>query len=110
MTYEEIYTALTSTGLPVTFQYWKYPDEIPSLPYIVFDYPDNHDFVADNTNYVTVVVLQVGLYTQRKDIETESVVEAVLNEYFNPFDKTSDYVSADSMQETLYTMEVVINE
>lgn len=108
MTYEEIYDALQETDLPVTFQYWKFPSEIPSLPYIVFDYPENDDFIADNSNYVPITVLDVRLYTQRKDFETESTVESVLSQYFNPYSKSSEYVSADSMQETIYTMEVVI--
>jgi hypothetical protein len=60
-------------------------------------------------NYATIVRLEVGLYTKRKSIAVERNVEQVLNEKLGPFFKTSDYVSADSMQETLYTMEVAIN-
>lgn len=109
MTYEEIYQALESTGLPVTYEFWESPDNIPALPYIVFTYPGNNDFVADDVNYATIVRLEVGLYTKRKSIAVERNVEQVLNEKLGPFFKTSDYVSADSMQETLYTLEVAIN-
>jgi len=108
MTYEEIYQALESTGLPVTYEFWE-NGSIPPLPYIVFTYPGNNDFIADGVNYATIVRLEVGLYTKRKSIAVERNVEQVLNEKLGPFFKTSDYVSADSMQETLYTMEVAIN-
>jgi hypothetical protein len=108
MTYEEIYQALESTGLPVTYEIWE-NGSIPPLPYIVFTYPGNNDFIADDVNYATIVRLEVGLYTKRKSIAVERNVEQVLNEKLGPFFKTSDYVSADSMQETLYTMEVAIN-
>lgn len=109
MTYEEIYQALESTGLPVTYEFWESPENIPALPYIVFTYPGNNDFMADGVNYATIVRLEVGLYTKRKSIAVERNVEQVLNEKLGPFFKTSDYVSADSMQETLYTLEVAIN-
>lgn len=109
MTYEEIYTALQSTGLPVTYEYWESPENIPPLPYIVFTYPGNNDLMADDTNYAEIVRLQVGLYTRRKSIAVERNVEQVLNSKLGPFFKTSEYVSNDSMQETLYTLEVAIN-
>lgn len=109
MTYEEIYTALQSTGLPVTYEYWESPENIPPLPYIVFTYPGNNDLMADDTNYAEIVRLQVGLYTRRKSIAVERNVEQVLNSKLGPFFKTSEYVSNDLMQETLYTLEVAIN-
>lgn len=109
MTYEEIYTALESTGLPVTYEFWESPKNIPPLPYIVFTYPGNNDLMADDTNYAEIVRLQVGLYTRRKSIAVERNVEQVLNSKLGPFFKTSEYVSNDLMQETLYTLEVAIN-
>lgn len=107
MTYQEIYSALCETGIPVTLNRWDMP-RIPDLPYIVFTYPQNNDLQADNINYAEIVVMEVGLYSKRKDIALEHSVEAVLNEHFGAFFKTSDYVPADAVQETLYTTEVAI--
>lgn len=109
MTYEEIYEALKSTGLPVTFEFWNSPASVPPLPYIVFTYPRSNNFNADDTDYVDITEVEVGLYTRRKSIAVERNVEQVLKTSFGPFYKTSQYVSADSMQETLYTLEVAIN-
>lgn len=109
MTYKDIFDALEKTGLPVAFNYWETPEEVPELPYIVFAYPDNNDFVADNTVYAEIVTLEIGLYCKRKSISTEKAVEAVILANFGPYDKTSTYVSADAVQETLYTLEVIVN-
>lgn len=109
MTYKDIYDILVTTGLPVTYEFWESPDSIPPLPYIVFTYPSNNDFKADNTNYAEIVRLEVGLYTKRKNFTVERGVEAVLNSKLGPFFKTCEYVSADHMHETLYTLEVAIN-
>ena len=108
MTYQEIYDALETTALPVTYGFWK-DGTIPPLPYIVFTYPGNNDFIADNVNYAEIVRMEVGLFTKRKSIAVERTVEAVLNTKFGPYFKTSEYVSADSMQETIYSLEVAVN-
>ena len=109
MTYQEIYDALCEIGLPVALNRWDMP-KIPDLPYIVFTYPQNKDFMADDTNYAEIVQLEVGLYTKRKNIALEHSVEAVLKEHFGAFFKTSEYVPADAIQETLYTTEVAITD
>lgn len=109
MTYQQIYEALLQTGLPVTYEFWESPNQIPPLPYIVFTYPQNDDYGADNTNYAEIVQLEIGLYTKRKDPETERLVEAVLKQHFTKWLKNSVYVRADAVQETIYQMEVAIN-
>lgn len=109
MTYHEIFDALEMTGLPVAFNYWESPEQVPALPYIVFTYPDNNDYVADNINYAEIVALEINLYTKRKSPAVERAVEAIITQYFGPYFKTSTYVQGDAVQETSYTMEVIIN-
>ena len=109
MTHAEVFEALKKTGLPVTFEAWYSPDTIPALPYIVFTYPFNNDFYADNTNYTHIVQLDVRLYTKRKSIADERMVENVLNQYIGTYVKQSEYVANDAMQETTYLLEVAIN-
>lgn len=109
MTYEEVFEALQETGLPVTYEAFASPDDIPELPYIVFTYPENRDTYADNRNYGQIVQLDVRLYTKRKSISVERAVEAVLNQFIGTYFKQSEYVSADAMQETTYLLEVAIN-
>lgn len=109
MTYQEIFEALEETRMPVTYESWSSPDAIPALPYIVFTYPESDDLYADNTNYGQIVQLDVRLYTKRKSIADERMVENVLNRYLGAYYKQSEYVSADAMQETTYLLEVAIN-
>ena len=79
------------------------------LPYIVFTYPESDDLYADNTNYGHIMQLDVRLYTKRKSIADERTVENVINTYIGAYLKQSEYVYADSMQETTYLCEVAIN-
>lgn len=108
MTYQDIQTKLELTGLPVVQNFWKI-GEVPALPYIVYTFPNNSDFNADNTNYIEIVGMEVELYTNTKEIETEKAVEAVILAEFGPYGKTSSWISSEDMQQTIYSMEVVIN-
>lgn len=112
-TYSEIYEILSSvsvtTGgdpIPAVFNFWEI-GQVPDLPYIVFTYPMHNDYRADNRNYLTVAQLQVELYTKRKDLAVEAAVESVLSQHWI-YDKASNWLDADDMQQTLYTMEVMI--
>ena len=107
MTYQEIKAALEETGLPVVYHAWEI-GQAPELPYIVFTYPNNSDFMAENSNYVEIVALDVELYTKRKNIALERQVETVLKKYFQ-YDKSSMWIEDEQMNETLYQTEVVIN-
>lgn len=108
MTYEDVYDALCETELPVIYNFWDSPENIPALPYIVFTYPYHRDFYADNANFAEIVGLQVSLYTSKKSITTEKAVEAVLSAHFETWQKDSTYIPGDAVQETQYVLEVLI--
>ena len=108
MTYQDIQTKLELTRLPVVQNFWEI-GQVPALPYIVYTFPNNSDFNADNDNYVEIVGMEVELYTDTKDIPAEKAVEAVIRAQFGPFDKTSSWISSEHMQQTIYTLEVIIS-
>ena len=108
MTYQDIQTKLELTGLPVVQNFWEI-GQVPALPYIVYTFPNTSDFNADNTNYLEIVGMEVELYTDTKEIETEKAVEAVILDEFGPYDKTSNWISSEHMQQTIYSLEVIIN-
>lgn len=106
MTPKEIKTMISSIGLPYTYD--SFPNNIaPTPPYIVFYYPEDNDFAADNINYVSIDQLNVELYTQGKDFETEAQVEAVLTQNGLFFDKSEAYIRNDNLFQIKYAMQVV---
>lgn len=107
MTYKEIYDALAETNLPVVYHHWE-KGQVPDLPYIVFTYPNNNDFMADDKNYVEIVEVNVELYAKNKDIALEHTVEGVLGKYFQ-YNKSSVWIEDEQMYETIYQTEVIIN-
>ena len=109
MTYKEIAELIESIGLPFTYD--SFPDNIaPSLPYIVFNYPNRDDFGADNTNYSKITVLNIELYTASKDFELENRVESVLSESGFYYEKNESYIRNENCFLITYDMEFVIKE
>ena len=109
MTYQEINTMIEGIGLPST--YYSFPiGEAPELPYIVFYYPNYDDLSADNINYQPIAQLNIELYTENKDFQTEKQVEQVLTSNGLFFSKSETYIEQEQMYEALYEIEIVITE
>lgn len=106
MTFQEVKQMIESIGLPYTYD--SFPNNVaPAPPYIVFNYPNNDDFGADNTNYVSIDVLNIELYTSTKDFELEKNLEAVLNANGFYYDKTETFIRQDNIYQITYVTEVI---
>lgn len=106
MTYQEVASMIQGMGLPFTYD--SFPNNIaPNPPYIVFNYPQNDDFGADNTNYVSIDVLNIELYTSTKDFALESSVEAVLNENGFFYTKSETYIRNENLFQITYVTQLI---
>lgn len=106
MTFQEVKQMIESIGLPYTYD--SFPNNVaPAPPYIVFNYPNNDDFCADNTNYVSIDLLNIELYTSTKDFELERNLEAVLNANGFFYDKTETFIRQDNIYQIAYVTEVI---
>ena len=108
MTYQNINTLISGIGLP--YAYYQFSEGTAQAPpFICFFYSDNNDVLADNTNYQTVVTLNIELYTDAKDFQNESLIEAALTGAGLVFSKSEVFIESERLHETIYTMEVIIN-
>lgn len=106
MTFQEIASMIQGMGLPFTYD--SFPNNIaPNPPYIVFNYPQNDDFGADNLNYVSIDVLNIELYTSTKDFALESSIEAVLNENGFFYTKNESYIRNENLFQITYVTQVI---
>lgn len=108
MTYSEIKTMLSSTGLPVAYNAFPI-GSVPQLPYIVYSYPNSENFGADNRVYQKGESLRVWLCTKNKDFTAEALIESAFNSYCLYWDKTESFLQSDDMYMILYEMEILIN-
>lgn len=108
MTYTEVADMIESIGLD--FAYYEFSEAAGQAPpFILFYYPENNDFVADNSNYVKKKQLIIELYTDEKDFEKEAAVENVLKQNELVYTRAEQFIETERMYEVLYSTEVIIN-
>ena len=106
MTFKQISTMIGSIGFPFTYD--RFPNDVAPLPpYVVFNYPQNNDFGADNINYVSIDTLNLELYTSEKDFDSEAQVEAVLEANGIFYEKTEAYIRNEHLYQITYVCEVI---
>ena len=106
MKYTEIADIISGIGLPYTYDF--FPENVaPDPPYLVFNYPQNNDFGADNINYVSIDTVNLELYTKNKDFQLEARIEAVLNENGFFYEKSESYIRSENLYQITYDFQVV---
>ena len=105
MTYPEVKTLLETTDLPVVYYQWPV-GLAPDPPYLVFYFPGDNDFKADDSHYAKIRELTVELYTDHKDFELEETVEAVLDPQV--YERYETYLDTERMFMVSYETEVLI--
>lgn len=109
MTGRDVFQIVKAVGFPAAYHHFEEGQE-PDKPYLVYLYPGTNNFSADGVVYQGINQLDIELYTDKKDLETEKKVEAVLKEHGFFYEKTETYLESEKMYEVLYEMEVLINE
>lgn len=109
MTEQEVYQMVKSTGMPVAYHHFE-EGQSPDPPFMVYLYPGTNNFSADGIVFQGVNQLDLELYTDKKDLDAEKKVEAVLKKHGFFYEKTETYLETEKMYEVLYEMEVLINE
>ena len=96
---------LAEMNLPYAYDHFV-EGESPDPPFLVFLYPGSNHFAADGKAYFKVNRLNIELYTDKKDVELEETVEAVLDRHGIFYGKSEVWIESENLYEVLYQMEV----
>lgn len=96
---------LKEIGLPFAYDHFA-EGEAVNPPFLIYLYPRANNFAADGVAYYKKDRLQIELYTDKKDIDLEEKVEAVLDRYGIFYSKSEEWISSEKMYEVLYETEV----
>lgn len=105
MTHQEVMTMLAEMNLPYAYDHFV-EGESPDPPFLVFLYPGSNHFAADGKVYFKVNRLNIELYTDKKDVELEETIEAVLDRHGIFYGKSEVWIESENLYEVLYQMEV----
>jgi hypothetical protein len=82
--------------------------EAPEPPFITYLMPGSHNFSADGKVYDRITEVHIELYTDVKDPEAESQLEAVLDTHGIFYNKTEVWIDSEKLYEVLYSFEMEV--
>ena len=104
MNLQELHNILEATGFPVAYSHFIETENeaLPSPPFIAYLITYSSNLYADNHVYKQVQNAQIELYTKRKDLEAEAIVEEVLNQNELPFYSTETFIDSEQIYQKTY--------
>lgn len=109
MTQAELYTALSTLGIPVAYgQFISTPENpAPAPPFIVYGYSYSADVMADNQNYAEISNLQIELYSKTKDPANERKTEDLLKSLRLPYRKFETFIESERLRQVIYEVQLL---
>ena len=106
MKLSEFKTILEATGFPVAYTHFTETanEPLPQPPFIVYLAAYSSNFMADNKVHIPIKNVQIELYTDKKDLDAEAKVEAVLNEHEIPFQTSEIFIDGEQIYQKIYEM------
>lgn len=98
-TYVTVFNALSASGIPV---FYAHASKGQKMPFIVYEL-DSDNFDADNRVYANGYTLTARLYTGRKSVKRERMLEDALNEAEIPWERGE----TDDLDERVYVQEYI---
>lgn len=104
MTLPELVQILKATGYPVAYSHFS---STPSIPFITYVEIDSSNFHADNKSYKKIRNINVELYTNKKDLQAEETLEALLDANDLPYQTSEAYIESEQLFQRIYQLGVI---
>jgi hypothetical protein len=100
----ELKNILEATGYPVAYlRFYETQDQpLPQPPFIVYLSAYSSNFMADNQVYKEINVIQIELYTDKKDIDAENKLATILNENELPYSTSETFIESENLYQKIY--------
>lgn len=104
MTLTELKKLLDATGFPVAYSHFKSAlnKPIPNPPYITYLVTYSSNFHADNKVHKQIQNIDIELYTDKKDLQAESIVEGILDDNEIPYDTAETFIESENLFQKIY--------
>lgn len=105
----ELYQELESLGLPIAYGEFEVSEDYPAPepPYLIYQFSYSNDLIADNHNYVDVGNFQIELYTNKKDLAREALIQDKLKELHLPYAKSETWLDTERMRQIIYEIQLI---
>ena len=106
---DDLMQMMEEIGLPFAYDHFA-EGESPDPPFITFLLPGSDNFAADGKVYWKITEVHIELYTDEKNPETETLVEAVLDAHEIFYDKTEVWIESEKLYEVLYSFQSEVKD
>lgn len=108
MTLSSLFKLLNSIdGFENRVAYRMFPEnEGVGLPFITYLVTGTDNFMADGIVYKQIQYIDIELYTENKDTETEQLVESALDKAGIPWNKDEDYLRDERCYMIVYSIQI----
>ena len=106
---EELLEILRETGIPFAYDHFA-EGESPEPPFVCYLLPGSDNFAADGRVYHKINTVNIGLYTDIKDLAAEQKLEDVLDDFGIFYEKSETWIDSEKLYEVLYQFELEVNE
>lgn len=109
MTQAELYQALKAIGFPVAYSHFEDTPQnpAPKPPFITYQFAYSSDFMADGHNYAEISNFQIELYTSKKDLAAEKLVQDKLKELRLPYNKIETWLDDEKLFQVIYEIQLI---
>ena len=104
---DRLLEVLQEIGIPFAYDHFA-EGESPDPPFICYLLPASDNFSADGRVYFKANEVHIELYTDKKDIDKEALVEAVLDSHGIFYDRTEVWIESERLYEVLYSFETEV--
>lgn len=106
MTLLEVIQKLESTGFPVAYgSFTAHEMKTMSPPYIVYIIPSESQRGADEINLISEQLINIELYTLKKDFQLEKIVDSLFN--CIEFEKSGAFINDIGLYRELYQINII---
>lgn len=96
---DELYNLLKTLNLPLAYHHFTTP---PTPPYVIYLTTDSDNLGADNMVYSKLNIYHVELYSKKKDLETEKLIEDLFDANDIYYESSELYISSEGLYQVIY--------
>lgn len=106
MTLAELAALLKSTGYPVAYSHFS-GENVPPPPFITYHVDSSSNYFADDRVHKKISNVLIELYTDKKDLNAEAALEAVLDANGLAYETTEAWIESEQLFQKTYEIGVV---
>lgn len=102
---DKLVAIIKAMNLPYAYDHFVEGNS-PEPPFLVYLLPRTNHFKSDGKIYYKVNVVQLEVYSDKKDLQLEKQIEHVLDSHEIVYEKSEIWIASERLYEVMYIFEM----